>query len=218
MLAVFRGMVLAALVLLALMTLATTAHAESWSSALTTGLTSIESVFQDGTYTWTLTNNSSMAGDASPAYDILVWRLTPFQVRRPLDVIAPDGWKWSGDDLRLISNGEKYYTPYALGPAQSVVFSYTPDPSGPIINNHGPQPMGLGFIAHVAAVVPGSGPADGTDGWTSTRTPTGFTWYDRSSVAGNQIAAVPELKGLLVLALAICTTGFGVVRGASGRR
>lgn len=215
---VFRGMVLTALVLLALMTLVTTAHAESWSSALTAGLTSIESVFQDGTYTWTLTNNSSMAGDSSPAYDILVWRLTPFQVRRPLDVVAPEGWKWSGDDLRLISNDEKYYTPYALGPAQSVVFSYTPDPSGPIINNQGPQPEGLGFIAHVAAVVPESGSADGATKWDLASTSYGYTWYDESRVSEDGLNPVPEPKGLLVLALAICGMGLGVLRGASSRR
>jgi len=215
---VFRGLILTALVLLALMTLATTAHAESWSSALTTGLTSVEPVFQDGTYTWTLTNNSSMAGDASPAYDILVWRLTPFQVRSPLDVVAPDGWKWSGDDLRLISNSAKYYTPYALGPGQSIQFRYTPDPTGPIINDHGPQPMGLAFIAHVAAVVPGSGSADGADRWDAASTTYGCTWHDESRVSEDGMSPISEPRGFLVLALAICTMGFGVARGGSGRR
>jgi hypothetical protein len=215
---VFRGMILAALVLIALLTWAATAHAESWSSALTTGLTSVESVFQGGTYTWTLTNNSSMAGDSSPAYDVLVWRLTPFQVRTPIEVIVPDGWKWSGDDLRLISNSAKYYTPHALGPAQSVVFSYTPDPSGPIINNHGPQPMGLGFITHVGAVVPESGSADGLRKWVGTCSPYGSTWYDESWVSADRMAPVPEPKGLLILAIAICGTGLGVLRGASSRR
>ena len=147
-----------------------------------------------------------------------MWRLTPFQVRRPLDVVAPEGWTWSGEDLRLISNSGKYYTPYALGPAQSVEFSYTPDPSGPIINDHGPQPAGLGFIARVAAVVPESGSADGLANWVRTCSPYGSTWYDISSVEGNGITAVPEPRGLLVLALAICSTGLGVLRGASGRR
>jgi len=52
---IFAGM------LIVLLTL--TAHAQSWNSAVTSGLTSVTWMFAEGEYTWTLFNNSSLPGD-----------------------------------------------------------------------------------------------------------------------------------------------------------
>ena len=180
------------------------ACAESWSSNLTAGLTSVESVFRDGTYTWTLTNRSSLPGDSEPSFDILVWELTPYQVREPLSVVAPSGWEWDEGAWTLSASSRKYYTPDALGPGKNIVFEYTPDPNGSIINDHGPQPAGLGFLAHVGAVVPGSGSDDGTVRWQSVVTPIGESWHDRPTMIGDIQYAVPEPRGFLVLGMAVC--------------
>ena len=180
------------------------ALAESWDCRLTTGLTSVESVFRDGTYTWTLTNRSSLPGDDDPSFDILVWELRPYQVREPLSVAAPNGWTWEADAWTLVASSRKYYTPDALGPGKSIVFLYTPNPSGAIINSHGPQPAGLGFIAHVGAVIPGSGSDDGEIAWQPVRTPFGESWYDRPTQTEDGDCAVPEPKGLLALGMAVC--------------
>jgi len=210
---VLRGIVLAilaALLLIALMT--SSAYAQSRDSAVTSGLTSLDSVFQDGTYTWTLKSNSSLAGDTDPSFDILVWALTPYQVREPLLWTAPEGWTWSRDKWELISPNRKYYTPYALAPGASIVFRHTPNPEGKLVNSKGLQLAGLGFIAHVAAVVPGSGTEDGSVRWIPTATPYGDTWYDTPVADGSTL--IPEAKGLLVMALGICTVGSRLIRSS----
>lgn len=210
---VLRGIVLAilaALLLIALMT--TSAYAQSRNSAVTSGLTSLDSVFQDGTYTWTLTNNSSLPGDMEPSFDILVWGLIPYHVPEPTSWTAPEGWRWAHDAWELLSPNRKYYTPNALAPGASIVFRYTPKPEGKLVNANGLQPERLGFIAHAAAVVPGSGTEDGSVRWIPTATPYGDTWYDTPVADGSTL--IPEAKGLLVMALGICTVGSRLIRSS----
>ncbi len=207
-----RGIVLAILAALLLIALTTTpAYAQSRNSTMTSGLTSLDSVFQDGTYTWTLKNNSSLAGDTDPSFDILVWGLIPYQVPEPASWSAPEGWTWSRDKWELISPNRKYYTPYPLAPGASIVFRYTPNPEGKLVNANGLQPERLGFVAHVAAVVPGSRTEDDSARWIPTATPYGNTWYD-TPVADDGSTLIPEARGLLVMALGICTVGSRLIR------
>lgn len=190
--------------------------AQTWSSAIYSGLTSVESRFENGTYIWTLTNNSSLAGDDDPSFDILVWSLTPFQVQEPLSYTPPEGWRWAGNRWELASSpSRKYYTPDALAPGKSVRFLYTPDPEGKLLNANGPQPQGLSFIAHVAAVAPGSGSEDGNLRWKPTASRYGNTWYDKSGSASYS-DPVPEPRGLLGLAAGILGLAFHILhrRGA----
>ena len=176
-------------------------HAQSWSSASSSEFTSIHSEFIDGTYFWTLTNKSSLSGDPYPSFDVLVWELIPFQVQEPLSVISPSGWTWAGSKWKLSSSAsKKYYTPNALGPGMSIAFKYTPDPNKPLINYNGMQPQCLGFITHVAAVVPGSGSNDGEKSWTAATTEHGGTWYDSATISGLE-QVVPEPSGMLVMAV-----------------
>lgn len=176
------------------------ARAQNWNSAVTSGITSVFSEFKDGVYHWTLENNSSQ--DTWASYDVLVWELIPFQVARPSSWTAPEGWEWSRDRWELISN-DRYYTPYALAPGASIQFRYTPDPWQGLVNPQGPQPEGLGFITHVAAVVPGSGSDDGAIKWTPASTEYGQTWYDLPTVFDSPSTAIPEAPGILVLAAGI---------------
>lgn len=190
--------------------LSTTAHAQSWNSSISTGLTSVESAFNEGTYTWTLKNKSSLPGDADPTFDILVWELTPYQVREPLYFAAPEGWDWTDDSWKVISTERRYYTPYALGPGKSIEFRYTPDPEGRMVNSGGPQPPGLAFVAHVAAVVPGSGSADGSARWTPASSPYSSTWHDRCRTS--VMSLVPEPKGALATAVGACAMVLSLAR------
>ncbi|MDI6828927.1 MAG: hypothetical protein QME62_10625, partial [Armatimonadota bacterium] len=99
-----------------------TAHAQSWNSAVTNGLTSVTWEFAEGEYTWNLWNNSSLAWDADDEYDILIWELIPFQIEEPLSWTAPEGWTWTGNKFKIADPSKKYFTPNAIGPGQSAVF------------------------------------------------------------------------------------------------
>ena len=214
-----RGISLALFVALALIVLvAASVQAESWDSTVTTGLTSMESVFQGGAYTWTLKNNTLLPGDSDPTYDVLVWSLMPFQVKAPQSVSTPEGWEWNGGGWAVADNSNKYRTPYSVGPGQSLVFQYTPLANGDLINSNGPQPNGLGFVVHVAAVVPGSGSADGQVKWRGATTQYGGTWYDRASMTTTNLSPVPEPHGLLVLAFGVIGMGLTGARRAGSRR
>lgn len=182
------------------------AQAQSWSSAITSGYTSVTSTFIDGTYTWRLTNMSSLAGDMDSDFDVLVWELIPFQVREPLSWKAPEGWTWAGDRWRVAgSPSMKYYTPGALGPGQTIEFQYTPNPSGAMLNSKGPQPSGLGFIAHIAAVLSGSGSSDGSRPWKPAWTEYGSTWFDRASTTCGE--TVPEPTGFVAMLAGLLSIG-----------
>lgn len=180
-----------------------TAHAQSWNSARTSGWTSVDSALSDGAYTWTLYNKSALSMDQDPAFDLLVWELIPFQVFEPIAWSAPEGWAWTGDRFRLLDRSAKYRTPYAIAPGSRAEFLYTPDPIGRLVNAQGPQPDSLGFITHVAAVIPGSGSDDGSIPWTAFVTQLGPTWSDRASLGPPESSLISEPGGLLVMAVGI---------------
>ena len=182
---------------LILLVVSVQAVAQSRNSAVTSGLTSVYSEFKDGIYLWTLTNDSQ--ADTTSSFDVLVWELIPYQVNEPASWIAPAGWEWSGDRWELIS-AQRYFTPYAVAPGQSIRFSYTPDPQLGIVNPQGPQPQGLGFVTHVAAVVPGSGSPDGLIRWAQASSEYGGTWHDRAVIHDEELSTIPEAPGILVLA------------------
>ena len=195
-----RGMIIAGLVSCAVILIAAgTAHSQSWNSSVETGLTSVISDYQDGEYTWILLNNSSLSSDKITAFDILVWDLMPYQIEAPSSWTAPDGWKWDGKKMTVESNSGKYFTPYAIGPGQSLEFSYRPDPGGKIINKSGPDGVKGLFSAHVGAVIPGSGTFDGSRRWDEYRFGcNGITWHDRPDTTFPQ-NPVAEPSGLLAL-------------------
>lgn len=216
---IFRGMAFAVFTALILIIFVTApAHAESWSSGVTAGLTSVESILNGGAYTWMLKNNTSLPGDDNQVFDILVWSLTPYQVNEPLTVVSPAGWKWNGKGWEVASNSDKYLTPNSVGPGKSLVFQYTPDPRGHLINASGPQPAGLAFITHVAAVLPDSGSANGAEQWTKTTKLTDATWHDKSAVNESNMSATPEPKGFIVMAFGIAGMGLVGLRRATGKR
>lgn len=157
--------VLTALILIVFAT--APAHAESWSSGVTSGLTSVESILDGGTYTWILKNNSSLSGDDNQVFDILVWSITPYRVNEPRTVVSP---------------------------------------------------ARFAFIIHVAAVLPGSGSADGTEQWTKTTKLTDATWHDKSAVKERDMSTTPEPKGFIVMAFGIAGMGLVGLRRATGKR
>lgn len=198
-----RNIAIAGLVAVVLvLTLAGAAHSQNWNSSVETGLTSVRSVLEGDTFVWTLTNNSSLAQDEYPDFDILAWDLMPYQILEPASWSAPEGWTWDGRKMKLASNSGKYFTPYALGPGQSLTFTYQPKVGGRYINTSGPIDVGLQFGSHVGAVVPGSGTFDGEDRW-SEYCRVG-TWHDRPTVDHRTVTLISEPTGLLVL-------GFGSV-------
>lgn len=194
-----RNVIIAILAGIAMLLLiAVPVFSETWNSGKETGLVSVKSTFVNGTYTWVLSNKSSLSEDPYSGFDILVWTLVPFRVREPLNWVAPEGWKWSGNRWEINAKPcEKYRTPYALGPGQTVTFIYTPDPNGKFVNDKGPQPADLDFIAHVGAVVPESGSLDGSIPWTPVDTGYGKTWFDRPT--GNTMDYVPEPSGPITI-------------------
>lgn len=169
---------------------AMSASAQSYNAAQTFGITDVSSVLNGNTFTWTLTNNSDQS---DPAWDVLVWSLVPYNVREAVSVTAPAGWSWTGSGWAQwnVQANQKYFTPPAIGPGESAVFTYTFDPSGPMINSAPGE--GMVFLTHVGAVAPGSGDSLGTDRWTEGLT-TVFagsgTWFD---------ASTPEPGSLLAL-------------------
>ncbi len=211
-----RGVVVAGLLALAMvLIMAGTAYSQDWNCAVDTGLTSLTWTMDGDTYVWTLTNNSSLAQDNYPGFDILVWDLVPYRVKEADSWTAPEGWTWNGKRMELDSKSGKYLTPYALGPGQSITFTYRPKVDGSYINNSGPIDSGLHFTAHVGAVIPNSGALDGTNPWKEYRDPGfGKTWHDRIYGRGHPLVSVPEPSGLLTLAFG----GAGLASFLLGRR
>src|SRR5690242_14509296 len=119
---------LPAVALLALPLLNTPASANAYNSGWDTGNTAITSTFDGSTYTWTLTNTSDTV---SSNFDVLIWSLIPYNVLQPLSTTAPAGWSFgstSGSQGFSFDENQKYFTPPAIGPGQSAVFTYTIDP------------------------------------------------------------------------------------------
>jgi hypothetical protein len=195
-----RGIVIAAFA----MVLAGSACSQSWNSTTYTGLTSMKSVLEGDTFVWTLTNNSSLAQDEYSDFDILIWDLMPYQILEPASWTAPEGWTWNGTKMELVSSSSGYFTPYAIGPGQSLTFTYRPKLGGEYINTSGPPDIGPLFASHVAAVVPGSGSFDGSDRWDDYFVrDMGPTWHDQAITEFGDRPLIPEPGGVLVLALGV---------------
>lgn len=200
-----------AVAVLLLAVLVAPAHAVSWSSAKTTGITEVESALDTGTntYTWTLTNGSDRPG---MPYAI-IWMLQPFNVPAPISHTEPADWEWNAGGWQYFEVGasnKKYYTPPSIAPGQSVVFTYTFDPSAPKINPRDDDSDALGFLSHVAQVEPGSGSFDGSEKWTSVENPVyGATWHDRCTI-------VPEPCGFVALAFGLTSLTSLAVRRRRG--
>jgi len=198
-----RNAAIAGLVALVLvLVLAGAAHSQNWNSTQDTGLTSVRSVLEGDTFVWTLTNNSSLAQDEYPDFDVLAWDMMPYQILEPESWSAPEGWAWDGKRMKLASNSDGYFTPHALGPGQSLTFTYQPKVGGEYINTSGPIDMVPRFAVHVAAVFPGSGTLDAVDRWEEYYAENlAETWHDRATIGGGYPGAtlIPEASGLLVL-------------------
>ena len=125
----------------------------------------------------------------------------PYQILEPDSWSAPEGWTWNGKRMKLASGSSGYLTPYALGPGQSLTFTYRPKVDGEYINTSGPTDMYPLFASHVAAVIPGSGHFDGSDRWDEYYVrEMGRTWHDQATTQHGDQPPVPEPGGFLVLA------------------
>lgn len=178
------------------------AFAQSWTDRQSSGLTTVSWHLTDNTYMWLLTNNSGYPGDSTDGYDIIIWSLQPFGVTAPISWTAPQGWTWDSDgawrSFRIANKPEKYSSPPALAPGSSAVFTFTFDPTAPLINSTGRQPEGLAFLAHVAAVSEVPIVEGNVRHWTAASAAQyGSSWHDTST---SQI--IPEPSGALVLAIA----------------
>lgn len=170
----------------------TAVFAQSWDSALTTGLTGVEASLTDNTWEFILTNQSDVF---IPEWDILVWSLEPFNVPAPSAVTMPAGWEWKDAhwEQYVVDPTGKYYMPPALAPGENYTFTLSFDAGADPINLEPSLNGQLGFLSHVGAVIPGSGNTDGTDMWDSyTVAGLGDTWHDRSG-------PVPEPSSILAL-------------------
>ncbi len=202
--------------ILLVLTAAGVAHAQNWNSGQETGLTSLTWDVTGNLYTWNLTNNSGLASDPYGSFDILIWSLMPYRVREPLSWTAPEGWTWNGRSMELASNSGKYMTPFALGPGQTMTFTYLIDPEGDYINSSSPIDDRMYFNAHVGAVIPNSGSLDGSDRWEEYYVQNlGQTWHDRAWVRpDDDINVIPEPGGWLALSLGAC----GLLAAGARRR
>lgn len=168
-----KALICIVVVLLFALLTAVTAYGQSWNSAVTEGITAVYASLDTSTNTWTwvLTNTSSTPACPVPDH-VLVWKFQPFNVYEVVSWTAPAGWVWetSGwQNYEIANNNRKYYTPPAIAPGKSAIFTYKFNPSGKKIN---PFPQGycgdpdaIGFITHVGAVIPGSGSLDGSVRW-----------------------------------------------------
>jgi hypothetical protein len=203
-----------AVVILLMAVLVLPAHAQSWSSAKTSGITLVESALDTATntYTWTLTNGSDRPG---MPYSI-IWTLQPFNVPAPISHTEPTGWGWKSsgwEHYEVAASNKKYYTPPSIAPGQSVVFTYTFAPTAPKINRRDDSDA-IGFLSHVAQVEPGSGSLDGSKKWTSADNPVyGQTWFDRSTITPDpEYPPVPEPASLIALGFGLASLTSLVVR------
>lgn len=184
-----------------LFALSVPAQAVDWDAATSIGITYVDVVWNPSAnmYTWTL-NNLSGTPDCPPEFtgQVLVWSLQPFNVYEPVSTTPPPGWIWEGSAWQcyeIEDESEKYYTPPAIAPGGSLVFTYTYNPSGSKINpfpeGYTDDPDEIGFISHIGAVTEPTGEGlpwvpDQNEG----------TWYDRSDWSGT---IVPEPASATVL-------------------
>ena len=190
------------LILFLLGAMTISAQAQSWDSAVTSGLTEVSATHVGNVWTFVLTNRSK---ESVPEWDVLIWSLQPFNIPRPISITCPNGWDWSGtgwEQYRVDPN-RKYHTPPAID--ENGVFTIVHEDGAPSINVEESLFGQPGFQCHVGAVVPGSGSSDGTIPWEPAQTIYGETWFDRS-------ISVPEVPaGLLAM---LGTLGIGLLRRA----
>jgi len=189
-----------------LFALSVPAQAVSWDAATSEGITSVDVVLNSitNTYTWTL-NNLSGTDLCPPEFtgQVLVWSLQPFNVYEPVSTTPPQGWIWDGSShawqcYEIEDESEKYYTPPAIAPGGSLVFTYTYNPDGSKINLFpedytGDPENDIGFISHIGAVTEPT--AEGLP-WVPDQN--GGTWYDASSWSGE---IVPEPTSAMALGI-----------------
>lgn len=189
-----------------LFVLSVPAQAVDWDAATSEGITSVDVVLNPitNTYTWTL-NNLSGTPDCPPEFtgQVLVWSLQPFNVYEPVSTAPPPGWTWDGSSgkwqcYEIEDESEKYYTPPAIAPGGSLVFTYTYNPDGSKINLFpedytGDPENDIGFISHIGAVVPRI-EIDPDIPWVPDQNE--GTWYDKSGPGGT---IVPEPASATVL-------------------
>lgn len=217
------------LMLAVLFLVGSSAYPQDWNAASSEGITYVDVQLNEATntYTWTLHNLSGTEFMPSPYKEngvlVLIWSLQPFNVfdlLSPTSWSAPNGWTWDASagqwkNFEIVNNNKKYYTPPAIGPTESVTFTYTFDPSKPKINpfphNYGGSPDDIGFIAHVGAVLPRTDdPINPEIPWTPDCIMN--TWFDRSDYGGGNI--VPEPSSMAALSM----LGLPVVVSAIRRR
>lgn len=191
-----------ALILFLLGAMVMPAQAQSWDSALTTGLTEVNASHVGNVWTFVLTNRSA---ESVPEWDVLVWTSQPFNIPRPIIITCPNGWDWTGtgwEQYRVDPN-RKYYTPPAI--EENGVFTIVHEDGAAFMNPEDSLFGQPGFACHVGAVVPGSGSSDGSIPWEPAQTIYGGTWFDRS-------VSIPELPaGALAM---IGALGIGLLRRA----
>ena len=157
--------------------------AQSWSAALSTGMTAVDFSKSGNEYTIILHNMTGIAGDTTVGFDILVWSLEPFNLPAPQAIIEmPAGWDWKDGGFSMFdiaNHSENYYSPPALAPGGSYTFKFTSNLLAPV-NSGGPADGSPGFLNHIAAI-DSSSPGGGDQRWIA-YTPSGMpqTWFDRS--------------------------------------
>ena len=215
-----RLIVIASLLLVCLVS--GSVQAQSWQSAITSGLTGFTVTVSGEDYKITLTNLTGTSTDPNSDYDVLVWTAQPFNLPAPETIIEmPDGWAWTSagwGKFEVAQSNRKYYTPPALAPGESITFRYTSSLQVSA-NRGGPADGSFGFLCHVAAVDP-TRPGSDTERWYEYY-PVGMpqTWFDHSTLGFDPPdGAVPEPGSLMVLVPgALWTVGAGLRRMKSSR-
>ncbi|BCW99176.1 MAG: hypothetical protein KatS3mg024_2003 [Armatimonadota bacterium] len=142
--------------------------APNFNAAITQDLIVVTQSYLDPVNGYTVVKwealNTTGAVPGAPA--VLSWSLVPCNIPAPKAYSAPEGWVWKNGGFEIDKSSQKYYTPPALGPQQTLVFTYAFDPSEPFLNSAPSAVDAFGnpvtaFLSHVGAVVPESGLLDG---------------------------------------------------------
>lgn len=177
-----------------LLILAVSAQAQSWNSALSSGMINVTWTYTAGEYVFTVLNPPN----PDRGYDLLVWTLEPFLISEPLSVTCPEGWAWQNNGgwqrFEAVGNSNKYVVGGpAIEPGETLQFRYVVNPNAPLVNPGG-DGAGPLLMAHIGAV---SGQQNGK--WIAFECGNGRTWYD--------VPSVPEPNCMLNIFLGIFMLG-----------